>query len=436
MSIALSASQRKPLLRWMALTGWVFVVLAQLLLFIVDLSSDYAQMLLPCTDALGYGGACNFLAISAAEVAVLSSWGLSLRFYATVMIIAPVILLLVYWALAAVILWRQRASWLGLAVSLALIVLPMSTVSGDNDWSALDPGLFFLAVAVAILGTGIQVTFLYLIPNGRFSPRWAFIPLLGTIFLVGVLTLQINGILALSTATQSLLQSATVFLVLLAGILQIYRYLRDANPSERQQTKWILFGVVSYVLSVMVWILIFGGVLALPAGSLRLLAYLGGWFFIDSFLLLILPATITIAILRYRLWDIDLIIRKTLAYALLSALLTFVYFGLVISLQSVFDSVVGQESPLIIVVSTLAIAALFVPLRRWVQTFIDRRFFRQKYDAQQVLARFAHAAHHEVSLEALAAELSRAVQDTMQPQEITIWLKEQTKSKRQRPSPN
>jgi hypothetical protein len=172
----------------------------------------------------------------------------------------------------------------------------------------------------------------------------------------------------------------------------------------------------------MVWVLIFGGAMAIPNGKPRLLANLVGTFLI-IFLLLILPAAITIAILRYKLWNIDLIIRKTLVYALLSGLLALVYIGTVIVLQTVFDSFSNQQSPVVIVISTLAIAALFAPLRRRVQAFIDRRFYRQKYDAQQVLAQFAQTARHEVSLDALTAELSYVVQETMQPERISIWLK-------------
>lgn len=214
-----------------------------------------------------------------------------------------------------------------------------------------------------------------------------------------------------------------VALVLFGGSLQVYRYVREANAVERQQTKWIIFGVVIFVTAIIAWVLVFGRALPIPDGQPRIIAILVSGIYQDFFAIPFLPIAITIAILRYRLWGIDVIIRRTLVYLLLSGLLALVYFGLVILMQRLFGSFSSQQSPIVIVISTLTIAALFTPLRQRVQTFIDRRFYRKKYDAQQVLARFAQTARDEVALQMLTAELAQVVQETLQPEQISVWLK-------------
>jgi hypothetical protein len=131
-----------------------------------------------------------------------------------------------------------------------------------------------------------------------------------------------------------------------------------------------------------------------------------------------------IAMLRHNLWDIDIIIRKTLTYSLVVTLLVIVYFGSVILLQQLFANLTGQRSEVITVTSTLAIAALFVPLRNRIQNAIDKRFYRKKYDAQQVLQKFAVTVRDETDLDRLTDELLNVVNETMQPKSVSVWLKE------------
>jgi hypothetical protein len=403
--------------RRLVFLAWSLFALANLALFLAGLRQDFNQMLVPCS-----GEGCNFLSITGTEVAVLESWGLTTSSYALFMGAVMIIVLAVYWFLGGLVLWRLGATRVGLAVSLALIVLPVSTYVGSNNWSAGDPRLFGPAVLTAVLDVGIMLAFFYLMPSGYFSPRRSWIFLLTFFGLMTVLTLETNGILMPSAGTLAFIGAGAVIHVLLTAGFQVYRYRNDSTPLEQQQTKWILFGILSYALSVVIWVLVFGGALDIPAGRPRLLANIIGWSS-DLIIILSLPAAITIAILRYRLWDIDLVIRRTIQYALLTALLGLVYFSGVVVLQNLFVAVVGRaDSPMITVISTLTIAALFNPLRRRIQAFIDHRFFRRKYDADRALKSFAMIARDEVKMDQLASGLLGVVNKTMQPERANLWL--------------
>lgn len=200
---------------------------------------------------------------------------------------------------------------------------------------------------------------------------------------------------------------------------------RVGGPIERQQTKWVLIDLLNtMIVTVPMAIVLTVYPPAQPtAGRIAFLTF--AHLPISTISLLILPISISIAIFRYRLWDIDILIRHTLQYTLLTAVLALVYFGSVVLLQTLFGSISGEQSPAAIVLSTLLIAALFTPLRRRVQAVIDRRFFRQKYDAQQVLAAFALTARDETDLDRLTGELQRVVGETMQPERIGVWLVDQ-----------
>jgi len=138
--------------------------------------------------------------------------------------------------------------------------------------------------------------------------------------------------------------------------------------------------------------------------------------------------SIGVAVLRSHLFDIDLLINRTLVYGLLTALLVLVYFGGIVALQRVFVALTGEKSTLAVVASTLAIAALFSPLRRGIQSFIDRRFYRRKYDARKTLEAFSAKLREETDLSALNGDLLGVVRDTMQPAHASLWLRSDTTS--------
>ncbi len=214
----------------------------------------------------------------------------------------------------------------------------------------------------------------------------------------------------------------TLTLIILAAMgTQVYRYRVISSPVERKQTRWVIGGLFLWVIYLA---LTTGPWLAqqnLPADQptpLWVLLMSSFWWLS----LTILPLSLTLAIFRSRLFDIDLIIRRTLIYAGVTGILVAVYYTTVITVQRLFELVSGRQSPLGIVLSTLFIAALFNPVRGWVQAGIDRRFFRQKYDAARTLNTFARTARDEVELENLQAALLGTIREALQPEQITLWL--------------
>lgn len=222
-------------------------------------------------------------------------------------------------------------------------------------------------------------------------------------------------------ATDSLLVGVVIVTWGSTLSIQVYRYMRVYTYSERQQTKWLVFGLASGLLLTAASIILSHLLpqLSRPDSPYQLLINnLGG-------LLIFLPLSLSIgvALLRYRLWDIDRIINRTLVYGTLTVILTVVYVGLVIGLQELLRGVINQGSSVAIVISTLAIATLFQPLRHRLQKSIDRRFYRSKYDAAKIIEAFSARLRSEVDLEQLREELLAAVQETMQPAHVSLWVR-------------
>jgi hypothetical protein len=200
-----------------------------------------------------------------------------------------------------------------------------------------------------------------------------------------------------------------IFMLILAGFISLLARAWRSKGIERQQFKWFAYAAILFVV---IYASDLIRELPQPWESMK-----------EAIPLVLLSVATGIAVLRYRLFDIDILIRKTLVYALLSAILAVLYFGLVTLLQSLSASVFGLNSPVVIVLSTLAIAGLFNPLRVRIQDAIDRRFYRKKYDADKALARFAEAARNETDIECLNRALLEVVQETMQPEGVSLWLK-------------
>ncbi len=204
---------------------------------------------------------------------------------------------------------------------------------------------------------------------------------------------------------------------------QTYRYRRVSNAVQRQQVKWLMFGAAVTVGVVSTYVFVFH-VFQLPQQVGQSWFLIAGGRMVRQVALLAVPITITISILRYRLFEIDVVINRALVYGVLTTTLALMYFGSVVVLQLFFHRLTGQDSALAVVASTLAIAALFHPLRRVVQNVIDRRFYRRKYDAGRALQSFSATVRDEVDLQVLTERLTALVSETMEPVDVSLWLRD------------
>ena len=265
-------------------------------------------------------------------------------------------------------------------------------------------------------------------PQGRFlSRRWRWaigIPLAlfcSTLTVAGVIDTPMTSAYGIANPFVDVAQTGIYDLLFAIGVpmmplsavlvlVQAVVRFRRAHSVERQQFKWLLAGVALMVLMVV-------GGLVLGLG----LDHRVGDVLVNASVIAPLLG-IGVALLRYRLYDIDVIINRTLVYGSSTALLALVYLGSIIVLQRIFTAVTGQQSDLAIVISTLVIAALFNPLRLRLQTLIDRRFYRRRYNAEKALQAFAAAARDEVDVGALRGELENVIRRTVQPTNLSVWL--------------
>jgi hypothetical protein len=403
----------------------MFYALTWSVLFVAGIPLRIGELTRTC-----YGPACPSLTLEIWEVMVLASLNISMTSYAYYQVAFEILLVLVSIIPIAFIFWRMSHTWIGILAILALLSVGTNIA---NVLLALFNQYPQFGIPMAAFSRAMLVfiyLFVFLFPTGKFVLPWTKGFLVTGIFahiLLGDTTLR------LFTNNQAYLQSAylvwiwvTLVITLVGVYVQIYRYRNISGARERQQSKFVIAGIIMLWLSVLTWVIVIE-LYPHPSGLQKLLAQTLG--VIPIYLLqYFLPVAVSMSILRYRLWDIDVIIRRTLVYGTLTTTLLLVYFGSVVMLQLGFRSLTGQDSPLAIVISTLSIAALFSPLRDRIQNFIDRRFYRQRYDARKTLEAFTSAARNEGDIEVLSEQLLQAVSDTIQPKHVSLWLVHKNKN--------
>ena len=393
--------------------AWSFLTLLCLINFVTSIALYMTVAKIPCRP-----GSCMPGQPTLATAEILRQFGFSASTYTTLGVGLVILSGIVYCAVVAIIIWRKPTDWMALFTTSMLITqglfennyLQGAFSSPSSPWYGGSLLLTYLSPVQLLF-------FAALFPTGRWVARW-FGWLLIVLSLIDVLpnffpSLPFGGLEALFVLTAFPLAVGSM----------VYRYRRLSTPVERQQTKWVVFGLSLEIFVFLVWLvpqfILFQGLS--QTGSVYDLV--GHPVLIVSELLV--PICIGIAILRYRLWDIDAIISLALVYGLLSALLAAIYAGLIVGLGSLASARTGPANqPVVLVIATLVTAGLFLPVRRRIQAVIDSRFYRRKYDAQKTLEAFSANLRQEVDLTQLREQLLSVVTETMQPTHVSLWLRE------------
>ena len=407
---------------FIARIAWVVLTLGILALNIAMAPRFLALLQTPCQP----GPYCFYLQPNTIDQQFFHQSGLTLGFMATYQAVMNLVVVLIYCAIAAVIFWRRSTDRMALFCAFTLLLFGGAAFTSTlQDTLAVRSALGFWVYGILYtLGQTGLIAFFFLFPNGRFVPRWSLwiVLAVGIFWTYNYFSSHVYNLFFDWTTPLSFVA------VLTPVAAQIYRYRHVSTPTERQQTKWVVFGfaicMVGFVL-----VLSLGNLLLPPelleSSALSMLAQT-----VFDLLLLLVPISIAVAILRSRLYDIDILINRTLVYGSLTAILAGVYVVGVVGVQAIVNTVArnpsGQTSPVLVVITTLLIAALFQPLRRRLQRAIDRRFYRRKYDVTQTLATFSATLRQEVDLSDLNDHLLTVVQQTMEPASLSLWLRSPT----------
>jgi hypothetical protein len=389
---------------------WICIVVPAYTLFLVNIPAYFMSLhMLHAPNAQTFTGQ-----LTLSDVHTLQAWNLSLDFYASFMVVISLLLQFSYAIMGVLLFWRRSDSRIALFTSFALMMLPFGFA--NLTLQALPSNLSWLIHSLSALGNASLLLCGFIFPDGRYVPRWTrWIALSMLVYWAVLASFPAIGL-------DSSMLSLVIFFsfVLCVIVIQLYRYHSISTPQQRQQTKWAMYGVSLAVAGNILPRLLYYFVLVRFTGGSSLAYALMVCLIMVS--MLAIPYTLAMAILHYRLWDIDIIINRTLVYATLTVTLGLIFIGLTLGLQFLVRAIIQQNNNITLVASTLAIAALFEPLRRQIQNFIDRRFYRQRYDAAKTIAAFGQIIRNEVDLNQLTENLVTVVKETMQPAHVSLWL--------------
>jgi hypothetical protein len=409
--------------RWLFLARavWVGIAVLGFGLFSLNVPRHLAEL---STPSAGIDPILQYYMPTLEDEKILSQVGLDLNFYSIYILTFEVLWILFFLLPAAIIIWRRPTDRMALFVSFTF--LTYGFFGTPLMYSAIETHLAWRLLIILLASAGVTglCVFWFLFPDGRFVPRWA-----RTVTIIfapsSTLWFYLYTFFPVFESITFVIVGIPIFMgcLIAATIAQAYRYFFVSNPVQRQQTKWVLFGVFSMTLgmSLNVLLIIFNPTLLTSSSRIIFLIYSTPF---TLFSITLVPLSITLSIFRYRLWEIDFLIRRTLTYTALTGVLVFTYFSSVTLLQGLFRLLARQESNQIVtIVSTLTIAAAFNPLRRRIQNWIDRRFYRRHYDASLILETFNFKLKDEVDLDQLQSDLLAVVEETIQPETLSLWLK-------------
>lgn len=394
-----------------AQAGWWIFTSLSVFLFLAAIPAYFQKL-----NQICYQPSCLAIQLNLGRAIVLEMAGLNFQFYAWLIIAIHILVYLTNLVIGVFIFSRKSQDWLAVFISLMMI----TSIQADLyrvifiDY----PPLSLLAHLLVVVNSILLIVFFYIFPTGTFNPRWTV--LLAGFWILTVLANSTFPIFLLSSPGEP--TDLTVFyliaLVTSSMIVLSFRYRRVFNPNQKIQTKWVVLGIG----------LTWGGEVLfeifhrfLPIFEQNAVMFLF-WNITALVWTLILPVSILIAVLSSAFLDIDVLLRRTLSYSALTITLIGIYFALVMLLQTLFELATGQRSSLISIISTLVIAALFTPLRKRIQSDMDRVFFRKTYDAGQAVDRFSTLVREDVDLEEVSMQLVVILRETLQPEFLSFWL--------------